>query len=110
MPVGPPLQEEVVKLPARAYYYVQDDEEDRTTPNLLAQPVLLRWAYAASLNVEFREGTERGDHSHSPYFRAYWKHVGFRHDELRLDLMVMLGIGLFCAIASWVLLIRRDRR
>ena len=110
MPVGPPLKEEIVKIPTRAYYYVQDEEGELTTPNLLAQPVLLRWAYAAALDVEFREGTERGDHSHSPYFRAYWKHVGFRHDELVLDLMVMLGIGLGCAVGSWVLLIRRDRR
>ena len=110
MPVGPPLVEEVIKQPTRTHYYVRDDDGDLTTPNLLAQPILLRWAYAAALDVEFREGTERGDHSHSPYFRAYWKHVGFRHDELGLDLLVMLGIGLGCAFGSWVLLIRRDRR
>ncbi len=130
MPVGPPLKEHMEKKvpvpvpgevidegkpqapvrPVRHYYMVRDEEADRSTPNLLAQPILLRWAYSASLNVELREGTERGNKTHASYFKAYWRHVGFRHDELLLDLLVMLGIGVGCAIGSWVLLIRRDRR
>lgn len=110
MPVGPPLKQKVVQAEVKEYYQVLDGEGSRSTPNLLAQPILLRWAYASALGVEFRQGTERGAKTHAPYFKDYWSLVGFRHDELPRDLIVMTAIGLVCALGSWVLLLRRDSR
>jgi ABC transport system ATP-binding/permease protein len=116
MPVGPELTKEWHDVPqeaghtVREVYLVKDAEASRTTANVLAQPVLLRWAYAAAVQVEYRSGTERGDMSHNPRNMAHWERLGFQHDGLARSLTVMASIGLFCALGCWLLLIRRDRR
>jgi len=75
----------------------------------LSKPVLLRWAYGAYLQVEYAEGTIRGDKADAPFVK-FWDRVGFGDDVLQTDLLVMGGLGLACAIASWIILIKRDQR
>ena len=76
---------------------------------LLSKPVLLRWGYGALLQVEYAAGTDRGDRSRES-FVTFWKRVGFEDDVLITNMAVMGGIGLTCVIATWLLLVFRDRR
>jgi ABC transport system ATP-binding/permease protein len=78
---------------------------------VLSQPVLLRWAYGAYLQVEFAVGTPRGDKSHNLVTGGrYWEQVGFGEDVLLFDLGMMGLIGLSCALITWIILVRRNRR
>jgi hypothetical protein len=82
-----------------------------TMATFLSQPVLLRWAYGAYLHVEFAEGTARGDKSHSLVTGGrYWEQVGFGEDVLLFDVAMMCGIGTVCVLATWWILVRRNRR
>jgi len=112
MPVGPPLEQDEEFGGARIVVVEAGDKAPEvSTSSLLAKPVLLRWAYSSALQVEFAEGTERGDKTRHRIFGAkYWERRGFPDDELKLDLAVMSGLGLFCVLGCWVLLLRRDRR
>ncbi|MCP4871650.1 MAG: FHA domain-containing protein [Proteobacteria bacterium] len=115
MPVGPPLENDEENGGARIVVVTEDtkpeDIPEASTASLLAKPVLLRWAYSAALQVELSETTDRGDKTRHRIFGAkYWERRGFPDDELRLDLTVMSGLGLFCVLGCWVLLLRRDRR
>ena len=76
---------------------------------VLSKPVLLRWAYGAYLQVEYAAGTIRGGKADQPFVK-FWDRVGFGDDVLRTDLIVMASLGLGCAILSWLILLRRDRR
>jgi len=75
----------------------------------LSKPVLLRWAYGGILQVEYVPGSDRGDRTRDAIV-TFWKRVGFEDDVLMTDVAVMAGLGVACAIASWVILLRRDRR
>ena len=73
----------------------------------LSKPILLRWAYGGILQTEYAEGSERlGKIGKS----NFWDRVGFGEDVLQTDLLVMTGIGLACALVTWAILVRRDRR
>lgn len=76
----------------------------------LSKPVLLRWAYSSALHVEFAEATDRGRKALSIAGAKYWDRNGFGADSLNGDVAVMAGLGLACVIATWVVLLRRDRR
>lgn len=76
---------------------------------LLSKPVLLRWGYGALLQVEYAAGTDRGDRSRES-FVTFWKRVGFEDDLLITNMAVMGGIGLSCVLATWLILVFRDRR
>lgn len=79
--------------------------------SLLSKPILLRWAYGASLHVEFAAGTVRGDKSRSLVTGGqYWQQIGFGADSLTTDVGVMAGMAVVCAAATWIILLRRDRR
>jgi ABC-type multidrug transport system ATPase subunit/pSer/pThr/pTyr-binding forkhead associated (FHA) protein/ABC-type multidrug transport system permease subunit len=75
----------------------------------LSKPVLLRWGYGALLQVEYAVGTDRGARTREAIV-SFWKRVGFEDDVLAANLGVMVAIGVVCAVASWVVLLRRDRR
>jgi ABC-type multidrug transport system ATPase subunit len=95
----------------------------------LSKPMLLRWAYAASLHVEFARDTLRGKKAVGSSGAEYWQRSGFgppeipiagsRRSELDIDAIagmlhtdvaVMAGLGLACVGLTWFLLSRRDRR
>lgn len=75
----------------------------------LSKPVLLRWAYGGILQVEYVPGSDRGDRTRDAIV-TFWKRVGFEDDVLMTDVAVMGTLGIVCALASWVILLRRDRR
>jgi len=82
-----------------------------TMASILSQPVLLRWAYGAYLQVEFAVGTPRGDKSHNLVTGGrYWEQVGFGDDVLLFDMAMMAGIGAVCVWITWLILVRRNRR
>jgi hypothetical protein len=82
-----------------------------TMASLLSQPVLLRWAYGAYLQVEFAAGTPRGDKSRNLVTGGrYWEQVGFGDDSLLFDMGMMCGIGAVCVWLTWLILERRNRR
>ncbi len=76
----------------------------------LSKPILLRWAYSASLHVEMAENTKRGKKALSIAGAKYWDRNGFGGDTLLYDVAVMGGLGLACVALTWFLLSRRDRR
>lgn len=79
--------------------------------SVLSQPILLRWAYGAYLQVEFALGTPRGDKSHNLVTGGrYWEQVGFGEDVLLFDLGMMGLIGASCTWITWIILVRRNRR
>lgn len=76
----------------------------------LSKPILLRWAYSASLHVEMAATTQRGKKAVSIAGAKYWERSGFGGDTLWSDVGVMAGLGLGCVALTWALLARRDRR
>jgi hypothetical protein len=84
----------------------------------MSGPVLMRWGYASALHVEFAESTARGGKALGVGGADYWGRVGFPEpgaefllgSPLMGELCVMGGLGLVAALATWVLLARRDRR
>ncbi len=74
----------------------------------LCKPILLRWAYASGLWVEFSEKATRGVKAASTAGAQYWERSGFQGDDLSTDLWVVCGLGLFCLTVSWIVLNRRD--
>jgi ABC-type multidrug transport system ATPase subunit len=77
---------------------------------LLSLPILLRWAYSAAQHVELAVGTMRGDKSRGVGGAHYWERSGFGADTLTTDVAVIAGLGLFCALGAWGVLLRRERR
>jgi ABC-type multidrug transport system permease subunit len=75
---------------------------------VLSQPILLRWAYGASLQVEYSKTAPHGEKAWSPLVK-FWDRVGFQADVLAVDVAVMAGLGVACAVTSWIVLRRRDR-
>jgi ABC-type multidrug transport system ATPase subunit/pSer/pThr/pTyr-binding forkhead associated (FHA) protein len=74
----------------------------------LSKPILLRWAYASGLWVEFSDGVARGVKAASSAGAQYWQRSGFKGDELGTDLAVVAGLGLVCLAVSFAVLSRRD--
>ncbi len=73
----------------------------------LSKPILLRWAYGGILKTEYAEGSARLDKIGNSNF---WDRVGFANDVQQTDLLIMSGIGVACVVATWAILVRRDRR
>lgn len=84
----------------------------------LSAPILMRWGYASALHVEFAEETARGSKALGTGGADYWKRVGFPepgaealfHSQLVTELGVMALLGLGSVLATWLILVLRDRR
>jgi hypothetical protein len=84
----------------------------------LSAPVLMRWGYSSALHAEFAETTVRGGKALGVGGAGYWQRIGFPepgadaliHSPLVTELSVMAGIGLAAVLATWLVLVLRDRR
>ena len=90
-------------------------EDARVVTRVLAAPMLLRWAYSAVTQVEYPPSSSANDESAAAYRAEKGREwvlprLGFAQDSHRVPLLVVMLMGLMCAVATYLVLRRTARQ